>query len=158
MSTPPGVDARIRKARGFMRELIDLAELQEWSFRVQGEGLLFFPPEHARRPGFESVYMSDCGNDSGTQRKIRDRFRKAGLKFPEDEPPKRTATVTTPPKFTLVQPAPTETSAADPFVLIRQKVDAALNLMTEIVDLVGRVEADNAKFKALKDMLKGLGQ
>jgi hypothetical protein len=154
MKRESSVDQIARKARGFMREIIDQAELQDWTFRCQGSGLLFFPPASRRRSGFDSVHLSDPGTDSHAQKVFKDRFRKAGMKFPEDQPAERRA-MATPPKFSIVSQTP---ESGDPFVLIRQKVDLALNLMTEIVDLVGRAEADNANVKAVKDALRLLGQ
>lgn len=147
---------RVRGAHGFFRDLLDLAEDQGWKFRVKEEGLLFFPPANKRRPGMESVYASDPGNQSHQQRHIRDRFRKAGLVFPDEQPPERKpkavmATTTNTLSSTAAPP-----STANPFALIRQKISATVNLLSEIEQLLGKIEVDDEHARKIKEMLKGL--
>lgn len=156
MTTEAQLRQRVRNAHGFFRELIDLTEIQGWMCRVKEDGLLFFPPPDKRRPGMESVYARDPGNESHSQKQIRDRFRKAGLVFPDEQPPERKpkavmATTTHTPSSTA---APTPT--ANPFALIRQKISSTVNLLSEIEQLLGKIEVDDEHARKIKEMLKGL--
>ena len=155
-------NARIKDARGFLRELVDLAEEQGWEMRAKDVGLLFFPPAHVARQGMGQLYARDPGTDSHTQKALRDRFRKAGMKFPQDEPierkPKVTAPMTTASTATGgMIAAQASAPALDAFAQIRQKLSAVITLLSEIEQLVGKVESDNAHVRKVRDALKLLG-
>lgn len=141
---------RVKTARGLLREIIDLADLQGWTFRVKDDGLLFFAPPQIARPGFDKVYARDPGSDSALQRQIKDRFRKAGMKFPEDHLPERK------PKVSQIPSKPPAVAAVDSFSLIAQKINSTVGLLSEIEGLVKKIQQDQAKLKVLGDALKSL--
>jgi hypothetical protein len=139
---------RLKAARGLMRELIDLADLQGWSYRPKEDGLLFSPPKAIVRPGFELLFASDPGNDSHRHKQLKDRFRKAGMKFPEDEPVERKSKMSPAPPKTL------PSAPANPFTVMRQKINAQMTILSEMEQELGRIEAEYGKFKALGEALK----
>lgn len=148
------LDDKVRRSRGTWRDCIDLAEIQGWRLQIKGDGFLFYPPKNVVRPGFECIHAEDPGGDSGKQRHLIQNLRKAGLKFPEDDQPTRIQPVTTPPKFQLVQPP---VDATNPFSVIRQKITATINLLSEMEQELNALETDTAKMRQFKELLKSLG-
>jgi hypothetical protein len=144
--------ARIKQSRGLLREVIDLADLQGWTFRPKENGLLFFPPKTIVRPGFESIYAYDPGNDSSKQKHLRDRFRKGGMKFPEDCELERVPKVNQKPVIAASNGG-TKLPPADPVAAIRQKINQALDSLAEIDPLLQQIETDNGKLKKLAEAL-----
>jgi hypothetical protein len=130
-------------SKSFVNDILDLAEEQGWIYRKKDDGYLVFPPRG------EPQFIRDPGNESHTQRNIRYRLFKAGLKFPEEksvtEPPY-------PPKQIPVPPAP----VVSVFTQARQKINAAVNLLSEAEQLINKAEADNQQLQKLRELLKTL--
>lgn len=148
MSTPDRMlTLRLKKARGLMRELIDLADMQGWSYRAKNsdEGMLFFPSNP--RPGFDQIYARDPGSDNALAKQIKDRFRKAGMKFPEDTPAERK-----PKPMVTTQPKQPENQ----FDLVRQKINQTVNLLSEIEQAMKKIETDAARYRVIGEALKSL--
>lgn len=146
------------RASKFVREIIGLAEEQNWTFRVKGDGgLLFLPPDDVRRPGYDTVFLVDPHNDSHIQKVVRDRFKKAGMKFPEDQPKERktpmSQTSISKPLTSLT--TPTEKND-DPFALIETKLCMAADLLAESVVLLGKAKENNSKLDNLRKLLKDI--
>lgn len=156
---------KVRSATGFLRELIDLADEQGWSYRVKDEGFLFFPPRAKARPGMTQVFASDPGNQSHTQRQIRERFHKAGLVFPDERKEKSSMTdpqnkVT---KFQGVRTAgeimsahPEAIALSSAFQRLRQKINSAVSLLSDIEQIAGEIERDNLELQPLREVIKNL--
>lgn len=149
------LNARVRRSSGVMREIIDLADEQGWTFRTKEEGLLFRPPPAITRPGYECVFARDPGSDSGRQRQMKDRFRKAGMKFP-DQPEERISRVTTP-KTALPAPPKVAQTEADPIARIRTNIGVMVNALSEIERDLGTVEKGQAAVAVIRDAFKSLG-
>jgi hypothetical protein len=57
---------------------------------------------------------------------------------------------------TAPKPAAPPTPDASSIVLIRQKINASVTLLSEIEQLVNKIEADNAQVNAIRLALKSL--
>lgn len=150
---------RVRGARGFVRELINLAELQGWTLRAKDDGFLFYPPDGQAQPGYQSIFARDPGSDNSIVKRLKDSFRRAGMRFPEDDPPvKRTTVSNQPTKTVTVQnnaivgaPQP---SIAECVAAIRQKVGFIMDALSEIETYARYIEADSAQMSQLRQVLK----
>lgn len=127
-------------SKSFVNDILDLADEQGWVFRKKDDGWLLFPPRG------EAQFLRDPGNESHTQRNIRYRLFKAGLKFPEEK------SMTEPPKQIPVPSAP----VVSVFTQARQKINAAVNLLSEAEQLINKAEADNQQLQKLRELLKTL--
>jgi hypothetical protein len=160
---------RIRHATGFLRQLIDLAEEQQWTMRCKEDGFLFFPPRDRARIGFESVFARDPRNDSRTRKIIMDRFKKAGLNFPDEHEHKEKPMnrpndshrvgSTAPAAAPVV--APTQQQSEQPanvFDQLNQKIDEAITVLSEIGQLVNAAKMENSKLDALRTALQAFNK
>lgn len=155
---------RIKHATGFIRQLIDLAEEQEWTMRCKDDGFLFFPPREKARIGFESVFARDPRNDSRTRKIITDRFKKAGLLFPDEH---KERTMNRPPSNDSHRPtapapaASVQQQSAQPvnvFDQLNQKIDEGIAVLSEISQLVNAAKLEHSKLDALRTALQAFNK
>jgi hypothetical protein len=151
------LNGRVRRSSGLMREIIDLADEQGWTFRIKEEGLLFRPPLAITRPGYECVFARDPGSDSGRQRQMKERFRKAGMRFPEDQPPERIPRVTTSKTALTVKGVPTVPTESDPIARIEANIGVMVTALSEIERDLAAVKKDQAAVAVIRNAFKSLG-
>ena len=129
-------------SKSFLKTVLEAAEEQGWLVRPKDQGYLFFPPKG------NCEFVSDPYNESHTQRNILYRLKKAGLKFPDEE--RIVASVPKAPEPT------TAVAVVSPFTEARQKINAAVNLLSEAEQLINKAEADNQSLTKLRELLKNI--
>ena len=130
-------------SKSFLKTVLEAAEKQGWLVRPKDQGYLFFPPKG------NCEFVSDPYNESHTQRNILYRLKKAGLKFPDEEK----LLVATPKTSELTI---TPVAVVSPFTEARQKINAAVNLLSEAEQLINKAEADNQSLTKLRELLKNI--
>lgn len=143
----------------FFSEILDLAQEQRWSARRKDAGWLFHPPRAIARPGFEQVFASDPGKDSHSQKVVRDRMRKAGLKFDDDQEAPIVSTTPSKPNGASGHAPASSASVQSPqpanlFAAVRQKVNVAINALSDAEGLLAQIESDTAEMTRLRELLK----
>lgn len=148
------------RARGLLGEIIDAASEQGWTWRQKDEGILFFPPARLARVDTRSgIYARDPGNDSKTQRVLRARFSKAGMKFDNDQPQRQQRMTAAGPGLITSTPPPappSEPGLEEIFTQINKKVDQCVTTLGEIDELVRAARAKTGDLQRLRALLKAL--
>lgn len=140
-------------ARNFMRDVFDLADEQGWTRRPKEQGYQLMPPRATARPGYESIYIHDPKGDGHAEKVLRDRLRKAGMKFPDEEAHTMSTKV---PINSGYVPVPTITVPASPkpgsaFVRARAQYEVVLNELARLEPLIAEAEAEHAEMAKLRE-------
>lgn len=146
-------------SRTQLRDWSELAEEQGWrTLTKPGGKWVFYPPAGTVPPDLRVLNITEPLNESNrSYDNIRALLKRAGLKFSEDKPPLETSRA--------MQPIPKSVSSAPPlpvpsppnlFAQAREKISAAIDLLSEIEQIIGKVEADSQQLQKLRELLKGI--
>lgn len=133
-------------ARNFMRDVFDLADEQGWTRRPKEQGYQLMPPRATARPGYESIYIHDPKGDGHAEKVLRDRLRKAGMKFPDEEAHTMSTKVPINPGYVPVANKP-----ASAFVRARAQYEVVLNELARLEPLIAEAEAEHAEMAKLRE-------
>lgn len=158
----PAAETKLRRASHAMRDVADAADEQGWLVKAHANGFLFMPPRERVRPGFETIFVHDPGSSSHSQRCVRNRLTRGGLKFDDDEHQQRRPVLSTvKPVATAPMPAqaavkPAPTTEDGPVQRIRVHLDGVLDLFEKIAKELDNIDGDLAKTQKLRELLKSL--